>query len=137
MKRVIGIGGVFFKCKNPKKLLEWYHRHLGIPVSGDSGGIFEWREKDDRSHIAHTVWGPFKNKTTYFQPSKKQFMLNYRVQDLEALLKRLRDEGVKVVGEVEKYDYGKFGWIMDPEGNKIELWEPNDRTFRKVNRLDK
>ena len=125
MKRVTGIGGIFFKCENPKELLEWYNKHLGIPVEGGSG-IFEWKEKDNTGGIAQTVFATFPNKTTYFNPSEKQFMFNYRVENLEELLKLLKEEGIEQVGEVQEYDYGKFGWIMDPEGNKIELWEPKD-----------
>ncbi len=136
MKRVTGIGGVFFKCNNPKKLTKWYKRHLGIPMVGDDFGVFEWKEKG-KKNIACTVWASFPRNTKYFRPGKKQFMFNYRVGNLKALLKQLKKEGVKIVGKVEEYEYGKFGWIMDPEGNKIELWEPNDRVFRRLNKLDK
>lgn len=134
MKRVTGLGGIFFKCTNPKKTADWYQRHLGIRTVDGGGGIFEWKGKGTK-RMAHTVWGPFPANTKYFRPSKKQFMLNYRVDNLKRLLKQLKKEGVKVVGDIEEYDYGKFGWIVDPDGNKIELWEPNDKVFRKLNKL--
>lgn len=137
MKRVTGVGGIFFKCKNPKSLSEWYRRHLGIPSVDDGAAIFEWKEKGTSKNIAHTLWGPFEQRTEYFRPSKKQFMFNYRVENLTAPLKQLKKEGVMIVGKVKVYSYGKFGWIMDPEGNKIELWEPNDKDFRKMNKLDR
>jgi predicted enzyme related to lactoylglutathione lyase len=123
IKRVTGLGGFFFKCENPNKIKEWYKNHLGIPTN-QYGWTFEW--KDDEGNEGATQWSPFEANTKYFSPSEKQFMLNYRVHDLEALLKVLKEEGVTIVGEMESYDYGKFGWILDPEGNKIELWEPTD-----------
>jgi predicted enzyme related to lactoylglutathione lyase len=135
MRRVTGIGGIFFKCEKPQNILEWYHKHLGISQVGESA-VFEWMQKDRPEEFGHTVWGPFEEATRYFSPSKKGFMINYRVENLEALIDQLREEGVEVVGEIEKYEYGKFGWVMDPEGNKIELWEPIDKVFREVNGLD-
>jgi predicted enzyme related to lactoylglutathione lyase len=125
MKRVTGLGGVFFKTDDPKKMKEWYQTHLGV------GEIFSWKEidKPDAKTNAMTVWSPFKKDTTYFAPSEKQFMFNYRVENLVELLKVLKEEGVEVVGEIQEESYGKFGWIMDPEGNKIELWEPKDDGF--------
>lgn len=131
MKRVTGIGGIFFKCKNPKKTKEWYQKHLGIN-SGEYGGTFEWRHAEDGRKKGFTAWGPFKDDTDYFHPSKNDFMYNYRVADLVKLLKVLKEEGVEVVGEMEEYEYGKFGWIMDPDGQKIELWEPNDAVYEKM-----
>jgi predicted enzyme related to lactoylglutathione lyase/uncharacterized protein YndB with AHSA1/START domain len=132
---VTGIGGVFFKCHNPKKLLAWYTAHLGLSSVGGEAGVFQWRETAFPENIAHTVWGLFTEDTSYFGPSEKPFMLNFRVRDLEGLLARLRGEGVTVIDGIETYEYGKFGWIMDPEGNKIELWEPNDAAFRRLNKL--
>lgn len=125
-KRVTGIGGVFFKAKDSKALVAWYGKHLGLKTD-DYGSTFWWkdREGDDCS----TQWSPFADTTTYFQPSEKQFMQNFRVHDLDSLLIKLKEEGVTIVGEPEAFDYGKFGWIMDIEGNKIELWEPNDKVF--------
>jgi predicted enzyme related to lactoylglutathione lyase len=128
MKRVTGIGGVFFKCKDPEKVKEWYKKHLGIP-SDQYGGMFQWRKMSDPEQTGSTVWGPFPEQTEYFAPSEKPYMFNYRVQNLEKLLDVLKEEGVEIVGKMESYDYGKFGWIMDPEGNKVELWEPVDGKF--------
>ncbi len=125
-KRVTGIGGFFFKTKEPKKIKDWYNTHLGLNTD-DYGCTFWW--KDEEGKKCSTQWSPFKEDTKYFEPSKKEFMMNFRVDDLEGLLKVLKKEGVTVVGEIEKYDYGKFGWIIDPEGNKIELWEPVDSAF--------
>ncbi len=122
-KRVTGIGGIFFRSKDPKALRSWYRDHLGIDA-GDYGKTFEWRESDDAAKLGHTVWNPFPEKTDYFDPSAKELMVNYRVEDLHALLDVLRKEGVEVVGEMQEEEYGKFGWVMDPEGNKVELWEP-------------
>ncbi len=125
MKRVTGIGGVFFKCDDPSKMKEWYQNHLGIK-SDQYGGKFVWRDHQDKEKECITAWSPFPKDTEYYAPSKKDFMFNYRVENLEELLKVLKEEGVQIVGEMETYEYGKFGWIMDPEGNKIELWEPID-----------
>lgn len=125
MKRVTGLGGIFFKSSNPEKIKEWYSNHLGIKTD-DYGGMFEWRDNDNPEKKCITAWNPFDAQTEYFNPSNKQFMFNYRVENLVELLKVLKEEGVEIVGEIEEYDYGKFGWIMDPEGNKIELWEPAD-----------
>jgi predicted enzyme related to lactoylglutathione lyase len=125
MKRVTGLGGIFFKSNDPAKIKEWYNKHLGIETD-EYGGMFTWRDKDNPDKKCLTAWSPFAEQTDYFNPSNKQFMFNYRVENLVELLKVLKEEGVEVVGEIEEYDYGKFGWIMDPEGNKIELWEPVD-----------
>lgn len=126
MKRVTGIGGIFFKTKDKAKTLEWYKNHLGIQ-SEDWGTSFHWREKEDPAKEGYTVWGPFKDSTDYFSPSEKQFMINYRVENLDELLKQLKKEGITNVGEQVQEGYGKFAWIMDPEGNKIELWEPSGK----------
>lgn len=122
MKRVTGIGGVFFKSEDPQQLKAWYQKHLEV------GEVFQWTDlnQPDAKAPAQTIWSPFKNDTTYFAPSEKPFMFNYRVHDLSALLQVLREEGVTIVGEVQEFPYGKFAWILDPEGNKIELWEPID-----------
>jgi predicted enzyme related to lactoylglutathione lyase len=130
MKRVTGIGGIFFKTKDPEKLKQWYAAHLGI-VTDNYGACFEWRKPD--GNRGFTVWSTFKEDTTYFLPSEKEHMINYRVENLEGLLKALKEEGVTIAGEMEVYEYGKFGWILDPEGNKIELWEPVDEEFEKMN----
>jgi predicted enzyme related to lactoylglutathione lyase len=130
MKRVTGLGGVFFKTTDPKKTKEWYGKHLGLPVD-DYGASFQWIDLNhkDTKTPALTAWSPFAADTKYFQPSEKQFMFNYRVENLVELLKMLKEEGVEIVGEMQEYPYGKFGWIMDPDGNKVELWEPKDDGF--------
>lgn len=125
-KRVTGIGGLFFKSDNPAKLKEWYKKHLDFNV--DEWGCTFWG-KDINGKLMSTQWSPFKSDTVYFSPSTKDFMFNYRVDDLDSLLIRMKFEGVAVIGEMEEYEYGKFGWILDPEGNKIELWEPKDLAF--------
>ena len=127
LKRVTGIGGFFFKSNDSKKLVEWYGKHLGLKTD-QYGSTFWWKDKEGND--CSTQWSPFAEDTTYFSPSQKQFMQNFRVDNLEALLEKLKQEGVTIVGEMETYDYGKFGWILDHEGNKIELWEPNDRAFQ-------
>lgn len=126
MKKVTGIGGIFFKCKDPKQLKEWYHKHLGLNTN-PYGASFEWYEEPDSSKKAQTQWTPFDEKTKYFQPSEKDFMINYRVENLEALVEELRNDGVTIVDKIETYDFGKFIHIMDSEGNKIELWEPIEK----------
>ncbi len=124
--RVTGIGGVFFKTKDPKAVKEWYNKHLGLNTD-QWGCTFWWKDKDGND--CSTQWSPFKEDTTHFEPSQKDFMMNYRVENLEELLKTLKAEGVTVFDEIQKVEEGKFGWIMDLEGNKIELWEPNDKAF--------
>ena len=125
--RVTGIGGVFFKAQNSKELVAWYGKHLGLKTD-DYGSTFWWKNNEGKD--CSTQWSPFAVDTTYFEPSEKQFMQNFRVENLERLLLQLKEEGVTVVGEMESFDYGKFGWILDPEGNKIELWEPVDSAFK-------
>ena len=131
MKRVTGIGGLFFKSDDPESTKEWYKKHLGIN-SGQYGGTFEWRHAEQKDKKGFTAWSPFGSGSDYFNPSEKEFMINYRVDDLEKLLKVLKEEGVEVVDEMEEFEYGKFGWIMDPNGIKIELWEPNDAAYEKM-----
>jgi len=125
MKKVTGIGGIFFKCKDPKAINEWYKTHLGFNTT-QYGTNFEWRENDDSTKKGMTVWNPFPEKTKYFDPSEKEFMINYRVDNLEALIEELKKENVTILDKMETYDYGKFIHIQDIEGNKIELWEPID-----------
>jgi predicted enzyme related to lactoylglutathione lyase len=122
-KRVTGLGGVFFKAQDPKGLNAWYGKHLGLNIS-DWGSSFSWIDPDNPERTGQTVWSTFKADTQYFAPSEKPFMFNYRVENLSELLAVLRSEGVQVMDETEESEYGKFGWIIDPEGNKIELWEP-------------
>ncbi|WP_338812244.1 VOC family protein [Bernardetia sp. Wsw4-3y2] len=123
MKRVTGIGGVFFKCQNPTAMKAWYKKHLGFDTN-DYGTSFEWHQAEDATQKGSTQWCPFDEKTTYFEPSKKDFMINYRVEDLEKLVEVLKEEGVTILDEIESFDYGKFVHILDIEGNKIELWQP-------------
>lgn len=124
MLRATGIGGVFFKAKDPKALSEWYRVHLGLPVEEWGGVAFRWVTDANPSGTGTTVWSPFKEDTGYFAPSTKPFMINFRVADLRALLAAMRAEGCAVDDKVEESEFGKFGWVVDPEGNKIELWEP-------------
>ncbi|WP_040279334.1 VOC family protein [Psychroserpens damuponensis] len=126
-KRVTGIGGLFFKTKDPKASKDWYNKHLGFNTD-DYGSTFWWKDNDGKE--CSTQWSPFKEDTNYFEPSKKEFMFNYRVENLKELLATLKEEGVTIVGDMQEYDYGKFGWILDNEGNKIELWEPIDQAFK-------
>jgi predicted enzyme related to lactoylglutathione lyase len=125
-RRVTGIGGFFFKTKDPKSLKQWYNRHLGLNTD-EYGCTFWW--KDEQGNKCVTQWSPFKEDTAYFNPSEKPFMMNFRVADLEDLIEVLKGEGVQQVGEIETYSYGKFAWVMDSEGNKLELWEPIDSAF--------
>jgi predicted enzyme related to lactoylglutathione lyase len=125
MKKVTGIGGIFFKCKDPKKMNEWYKTHLGLDA-GQYGANFEWRQAEDPTKKGSTQWSLFTETTKYFEPSTKDFMINYRVENLEALVEQLKNEGVTIVDKIEGSDYGKFVHIIDLEGNKIELWEPVD-----------
>ena len=134
MKRVTGIGGIFFKAKDPKALQAWYQKHLGLPATPEGYIVLQWGQEEGDS--GYTVWSAMPESTEYYAPSQASFMINYRVENLDALLDLLREEGVEVVGEPEEYEYGKFGWIMDPEDKKVELWEPKDEVFREVNKLD-
>ena len=122
MKRVTGIGGVFFKAQDPNAMKDWYRKHLDIDA-GDYGASFHWREADDPQKRGETVWTLFPHDTKYFNPGTSPFMVNYRVADLGALVAALREEGV-AVEKIDDSDYGRFAWITDPEGNRIELWEP-------------
>jgi predicted enzyme related to lactoylglutathione lyase len=125
MKRVTGIGVIFFKTQDPEKLKAWYQEHLGLePDSEGEAVVFKWRETEQPEAIGRTVWSPFPADTKYFAPSQSSFMINYRVVDLDRLLDQLRSEGVEVDERIEEYEYGRFAWIMDREGNRIELWEP-------------
>ena len=121
--KVTGVGGIFFFCENPKETREWYNKNLGIDTN-DYGASFESRNMQNPDEINILQWSPFKQGSDYFAPSKKEFMINYRVQNIEGLLEQLRQNGVTILDEIQSYDYGKFLHIMDAEGNKIELWEP-------------
>ena len=124
--KVTGIGGVFFKTKDPKATKDWYKNHLGFHTD-DWGSTFWWKDKEGND--CSTQWSPFADDTSYFEPSKKEFMFNYRVENLVELLEQLKKEGVTVLDKIEEFEYGKFGWIIDLDGNKIELWEPKDAAF--------
>ncbi|WP_167615298.1 VOC family protein [Maribellus sediminis] len=131
MKKVTGIGGIFFKTKDPELMKDWYARNLGL-VTNEYGSVFEFRGADKPENKAYSVWNPFKEDTEYFQPSEKEFMINYRVENIEKLVEELREAGVIICDEIETYEYGKFVHILDPENNKIELWEPVDQVFEKM-----
>ncbi len=126
MKRVMGIGGLFFKTTHPSATKEWYKKHLGFNTD-DWGCTFWW--KDENGKKCSTQWSPMASDTKYYEPSEKPFMFNYRVENLVGLLKLLKEEGVTIVGDIQEFEYGKFGYIMDNDGNKIELWEPIDAAF--------
>ncbi|MCE9600052.1 MAG: VOC family protein [Spirochaetia bacterium] len=125
MEKVTGIGGVFFKSRDPGKMREWYKNHLGLDTN-PYGATFEWRQASDTTKKGITQWSPFEDSTKYFEPSTRDFMINYRVADLNALVEELKKEGVTIVDKIEDSEYGKFVHILDLEGNKIELWEPRD-----------
>ena len=122
VKRVTGIGGIFFKSGDPKALAAWYRDHLGLDVTDWGGALFHWGGKDSDPGV--TVWSPFAADTQSMQPGTASFMINYRVDDLDALLAVLREEGCNVLDKTETSEQGKFGWVIDPEGNKVELWQP-------------
>lgn len=122
--RVIGVGGVFLKSPDTKRLGEWYRDQLGVPESADQGMFLRWRALDDPETEHRTIWAAFPEDTDYFGPSSAGFMVNYVVDDLDTLLAKLRAAGVQVDPKQEDYPYGRFGWVFDPDGNKVELWEP-------------
>jgi predicted enzyme related to lactoylglutathione lyase len=128
--KVTGVGGIFFKCKDPDAVKKWYGDNLGFDIDA-YGSSFKFKKLEDPTKNGYLQWSPFEQKTTYFEPSDKEFMVNYRVQNLEQLLINLREAGVTILDKVETFDYGKFVHILDPEGNKIELWEPVDEVFDK------
>ena len=130
-RKVTGIGGIFFKSKDPNKLKEWYSTHLGLNTN-KYGTVFEFRQGMDSSQKGFTQWSPFSEKTKYFEPSTKDFMINYRVEDLEELVSQLKKDGVVITDSVVTVEYGKFVHILDLEGNKVELWEPNDVEYEKL-----
>ena len=122
--KVVGVGGVFFKSENPEETKKWYEEYLGFPTD-QYGTMFKSRDIDDSDLVTYLQWSPFDKKTDYFDPSKKEFMINYRVQNIEEFVKVLKERGVTILDEITEYgEIGKFVHILDPEGNKIELWEP-------------
>lgn len=124
MARVVGIGGIFIKARNPAALRDWYRKHLGMPVEDWGGMAFPWSNPDGPGTSGMTVWSTFEEDSPYFAPSQARFMVNYIVPDLSAVLAALREEGCEVDSKVEESEFGRFGWVMDPEGNRVELWEP-------------
>ena len=126
IKKVTGIGGIFFKCKDPKKMTAWYQKNLGLNTNPYGGATFEWYEGADSTKKGQTQWQPFPETTKYFEPSTKDFMIDYRVENLESLVEELKKNGVTIVDTIETVDYGKFVHILDAEGNKVQLWEPKD-----------
>jgi predicted enzyme related to lactoylglutathione lyase len=133
--KVTGIGGIFFFSDNPAETREWYAKNLGFDVN-EWGTTFESRNIDKPNEINYLQWSPFKSGSEYFTPSKKEFMVNYRVQNIEGLVKNLRDNGVTILDDIETFEYGKFVHIMDSEGNKIELWEPVDEVFTELEKKE-
>ena len=131
IKKVTGIGGIFFKCKDTKKIKEWYKTNLGLNTN-QYGTVFEWYQGADSTKKGFTQWSPFNEKTKYFEPSVKYFMKNYRVENIENLVAELKKNNVTVLDTIQSYDYGKFVHILDIESNKIELWEPNDIVYEKL-----
>ena len=124
MKRVTGIGGVFLKSRNPEALKAWYRTHLGMDIQEWGGMAFQWNTTEGPNPNGSTVWSVFDESSTYFEPSKAPFMINYRVEDLHAVLDALKQEGCEVDEKTDESEFGKFGWVMDPDGNRVELWEP-------------
>lgn len=133
--RVTGIGGIFFKRDDPKAQRNWYQQHLGM-ATNEYGSLFEFRESDRPDEKAYLQWSPFSADTTYFLPSEREFMINYRVENLVELVEQLKADGVTICDDMEVFEYGKFIHILDPEGNKIELWEPIDNAFTEQNEKD-
>jgi len=131
IKKVTGLGGIFFKCKDPKKIREWYQTNLGLNTN-QYGTVFEWYQGADNTRKGFTQWSPFKETTKYFEPSTKDFMINYRVENIHILVDELKNNGVTILDTIQTYDYGKFVHVLDPEGNNIELWEPNDIEYEKL-----
>lgn len=129
--KVTGIGGIFFRSKNPKETAEWYGKNLGLAID-NYGSPFEFRNANRPEEINYLRWSPFEEETEYFAPSEKEFMINYRVQNIEGLVKKLKKNGVTIVDSIVAFEYGKFVHLMDLEGNKIELWEPNDSYFTQI-----
>jgi predicted enzyme related to lactoylglutathione lyase len=124
MKRVTGIGGIFFKAKDAPVLRSWYQKHLGIEVQVWGGAAFKWSNADGKPVAGTTAWSINSKDSDLFAPSAASFMVNYRVDDLHALIKALKEEGCNVLEKIDESEYGKFAWVIDPEGNKVELWQP-------------
>lgn len=130
-KKVTGIGGLFFKCQSPAEMRNWYKQNLGL-VTNEYGSLFEFRAADNPDKKAYAQWSPMAQNTNYFEPSQKEFMVNFRVENIESLVEELKAADVTVCDEIETYEYGKFVHILDPENNKVELWEPVDSVFTRM-----
>lgn len=126
--KVTGVGGIFFKCNDPEQTREWYRQQLGL-TTNEYGSLFEFREGRNPDKIGYLQWSPFPSTSNYFEPGEAEFMVNYRVQEIEALVEQLSQAGVTIVDEIEEFEYGKFVHILDPDGRKVELWEPVDQCF--------
>ena len=124
MKRVTGIGGIFFKSNDPKATYDWYKKHLGINANPGTGAMFQWRDADAPETERMTIWSAFPRDTKYFGTGPQSFMMNYIVDDMDAVLQALKAEGVEIDPKRENHEYGRFAWIIDPDGNRVELWEP-------------
>lgn len=131
MKKVTGIGGIFFKCKNPKEMKNWYKTHLGFDTDA-YGTNFEWRQADHPDQRGFTQWSPAAETSEIFKDSKRDFIINYRVENLESLVNQLAQEGVEIIDKIATFEYGKFVHILDMEGNKVVLWEANDIEYDKI-----
>lgn len=134
--KITGLGGIFFKSKDPNAMKQWYNDNFSMGTD-QYGKSFAWRDVNNKEHIGHTQWSVMKDDTDYFDPGKQQYMINYRVENLEELLEELKSKGIKQIGGLDKYDYGNFAWVLDPEGNKIELWEPVDQIFTDMDEEQK
>ena len=130
MAKVTGLGGLFFKATDVDTTRNWYSKHLGLEFSEWGGWGWEWRDRDDPDRVGRTEWAPFKADTEYMAPSDQPFMMNFRVDDLDAMIQQLTAAGIELIGEPEDTEYGKFAWVMDPNGIKLELWQPPDAPVR-------
>lgn len=131
MKKVTGIGGIFFKCRNPNEMKNWYKTHLGFDTDA-YGTNFEWKQADNPNQKGFTQWSPAAEQSEIFKDSKRDFIINYRVENLEKLVDQLAKSGVEIKDEIAVFEYGKFVHILDVEGNKVELWEANDIEYDKI-----
>jgi len=132
MGRAVGIGGIFFRSEDPKASRAWYAKNLGLNADMQWGTSFEWLQAPEGTKKGFTLWNPFPRDTDYFGESGQQFMLNFRVDDLDALIEKLRADGVTIAKEIESYEYGKFAHVVDGDGHRVELWEPNDDEYEKI-----
>jgi len=134
--KVTGLGGFFITSENPDKTKKWFEENLGLPCDA-YGHLFKWRHVDAPEKIGQTQFSVFEKDSDYLRPGTRDFMINFRVDNLRAIIEEFKRKGLQVVGEIEEYEYGKFGWVMDPDGNKIELWEPVDEVFTQSEHSEK